>query len=83
MAPDHPMFQRDRRSELRRMLSELSEREREILTRRFGLGLPDPETLQVISDALGISRERVRQIEKAALRKLQSRFGSGETEAGA
>lgn len=78
LAPEHPMSQRDRRSELRMMLSELSDRERDILSRRFGLDLPDPETLQVISDALGISRERVRQIEKGALRKLQSRFGSGE-----
>ncbi|WP_336367696.1 sigma-70 family RNA polymerase sigma factor [Marinobacter sp. C2H3] len=74
MTPDHPMAERDRRRALRAMLAELTERERDILARRFGLDLPAPETLQVISDNLGISRERVRQIEKGALKKLQSRF---------
>lgn len=74
MTPDHPMSERDRQRALRRMLGELTEREQDILTRRFGLDRPAPETLQVISDQLGISRERVRQIEKGALRKLQSRF---------
>jgi len=46
-----------------------------VLSRRFGLGMPQPDTLQVISDDLGISRERVRQIEKGAIRKIQSKLG--------
>ena len=61
---------------LERMMSELSDREREILTRRYGLGLIEPDTLQTISEQIGLSRERVRQIEKSALRKLQALFGS-------
>ncbi|KPQ30650.1 MAG: RNA polymerase nonessential primary-like sigma factor [Marinobacter excellens HL-55] len=71
MTPDHPLRQRDRVITLRAMMGDLSDREREILARRYGLGLAEPETLQTISDQLGISRERVRQIEKSALKKLQ------------
>ncbi|TGN39372.1 sigma-70 family RNA polymerase sigma factor [Marinobacter confluentis] len=73
-APDHDMADRDRKRTLAALLAELDEREQDVLSRRFGLGLPEPETLQVISDDLGISRERVRQIEKGAIRKLKSRF---------
>ncbi|MBE0486618.1 sigma-70 family RNA polymerase sigma factor [Marinobacter sp.] len=76
MTPDHPLRQRDRVLTLRAMMGELNEREREILTRRYGLGLAEPETLQTISDQLGISRERVRQIEKLAVKKLQQRFSA-------
>ncbi len=77
-APDRDMAERDRRRTLSALLSHLSDREREVLSRRFGVGLPEPETLQIISDDLGISRERVRQIEKTALRKLRGQFESPE-----
>jgi RNA polymerase nonessential primary-like sigma factor len=66
------MVHRDRKRTLATLLADLSSREQEVLARRYGLGRPEPETLQVISDHLGISRERVRQIEKGALRKLKS-----------
>ena len=77
-APDHSMVDRDRKRTLLALLAELNEREQEVLSRRFGLNLPEPETLQIISENLGISRERVRQIEKGALKKLKVRFGSSE-----
>lgn len=73
-APDHDMADRDRKRTLSALLAELNEREQDVLSRRFGLNLPEPETLQVVSEKLGISRERVRQIEKGALKKLQERF---------
>lgn len=76
MTPDHPFRQRDRIITLRAMMGELTERERDILARRYGLGVAEPETLQTISDQLGISRERVRQIEKSALKKLQHRVSA-------
>lgn len=78
--PDRALDSRDRRRVLNRLMADLNEREQAVLSRRFGLGLPSEETLQVISDDLGISRERVRQIEKTALRKLQRMTGerSGE-----
>ena len=75
MAPEHFMAQRDRNRYLTGILAQLSEREQAVLARRFGLGRPEPETLQIISDDLGISRERVRQIEKGAIRKLQASLG--------
>ncbi|MFB6290304.1 MAG: RNA polymerase sigma factor RpoD/SigA [Candidatus Bipolaricaulia bacterium] len=56
-------------------LSELTDRKREILKRRYGLNGHDPETLAEIGDRFGISRERVRQIEAEALEDLaQPRF---------
>jgi len=75
LAPEHSMEHRDRKKTLAEILGELTERERSVLSRRFGLGMPQPDTLQVISDDLGISRERVRQIEKGAIRKIQSKLG--------
>jgi RNA polymerase primary sigma factor len=56
---------------LRTALKKLSEKERQILSMRFGLGDDNPRTLREIGDALGISRERVRQIENQALAKLR------------
>lgn len=56
---------------LREVLSELSEKEREVLTLRFGLDDDEPRTLREIGEQLGISRERVRQIESQALAKLR------------
>lgn len=49
----------------------LSSREREVLEGRFGLHDRDPETLEVLSDRLGLTRERVRQIQNEALTKLK------------
>jgi len=49
----------------------LSHREREVLEGRFGLHDRDPETLEVLSDRLGLTRERVRQIQNEALHKLR------------
>ena len=74
--PDKPLVARDQSRLLVEILSHLTGREREVLSRRFGLNRPEPDTLQVISDDLGISRERVRQIEKSALRKLRKQFAA-------
>ncbi len=49
----------------------LSQREREVLEGRFGLHHREPETLEVLSDRLGLTRERVRQIQNEALSKLK------------
>ncbi|MEJ6023622.1 RNA polymerase sigma factor RpoS [Ramlibacter sp. PS4R-6] len=49
----------------------LSEREKEVLEGRFGLHDREPETLEVLSDRLGLTRERVRQIQNEALLKLR------------
>ena len=49
----------------------LSHREKEVLEGRFGLHDRDPETLEVLSDRLGLTRERVRQIQNEALHKIK------------
>ena len=49
----------------------LAEREREVLEGRYGLHDREPETLEVLSDRLGLTRERVRQIQNEALVKLR------------
>jgi RNA polymerase sigma factor (sigma-70 family) len=54
------------------LLSGLSERERGILRARFGLDGGEEETLQQIADKLGVSAERVRQLERRALGKIEA-----------
>jgi RNA polymerase nonessential primary-like sigma factor len=49
----------------------LSNREKEVLVGRFGLHQREPETLEILSDRLGLTRERVRQIQNEALSKLK------------
>ena len=55
----------------RDLLSLLSPREEQILRLRFGIGFPSGYTLEEIGRQFGISRERVRQIEERALKKLK------------
>ncbi len=52
------------------------EREREIIGRRFGL-FDRKETLEQIGEMLGITRERVRQLEKSVLTRLQATAEQG------
>jgi RNA polymerase primary sigma factor len=53
------------------VLSELTPRQSHILRLRFGLGGGDPHTLEEIANKFGLSRERIRQLEKEALRRLR------------
>ena len=56
---------------LRRAVAQLPEREREVVKRRYGLnGDRDPASLEAIGRELGLTRERVRQIEARALEQL-------------
>ncbi len=56
-------------------IATLNRREREVLDGRFGLHQREPETLDTLSDRLGLTRERVRQIQNEALRKLRLQLG--------
>jgi RNA polymerase primary sigma factor len=56
--------------QIREVLGELDEREAIVLKLRFGIDSDDPLTLQEIGDRLGLTRERIRQIEQKAMRKL-------------
>ena len=61
-----------KRADLTSVLDDLAENERLVLRRRFGLEGDPPETLETIGRRLGLTRERVRQIEAAGLRKLRA-----------
>jgi DNA-directed RNA polymerase sigma subunit (sigma70/sigma32) len=54
------------------LFSELNEREKDILIRRYGLHSGVKETLESIGNAHNLTRERIRQIEATSVRKLQS-----------
>lgn len=54
------------------VLNTLSEREKTVIIKRFGLGGHKAETLDEIGKSLGLSKERIRQIENSALRKLRN-----------
>jgi RNA polymerase primary sigma factor len=56
--------------QIRTLLDELDEKEAVVLKSRFGLEDDRPQTLQEIGNKLNLTRERVRQIEKKAMRKL-------------
>jgi RNA polymerase primary sigma factor len=56
---------------MQQLVGELDEKERRVLSLRYGLDGEDPRTLQEIGDLMGVSRERVRQIESRAKEKLR------------
>jgi RNA polymerase nonessential primary-like sigma factor len=64
------------RADLAAVLDDLAPNERTVLRRRFGLEGDAPQTLEAIGQGLKLSRERVRQIESAGLRKLRGLLGA-------
>jgi RNA polymerase primary sigma factor len=54
-----------------KLISVLDKREQEIIKRRFGIDNNEPRTLEEIGNAMGFSKERIRQIENVALQKLR------------
>jgi RNA polymerase primary sigma factor len=69
-APDLEMLDSDSLKHVFRMLGTMDEREATILRMRFGLDDSEPRTLKEIGETLGLTRERVRQIESEALGRI-------------
>ena len=61
---------------MERVFTGLTEQQRIVLVMRFGLGTDSPMTLQEAGERLGLSRERIRQIEKQALESMRMRIKS-------
>ncbi|HEX5054165.1 MAG TPA: RNA polymerase sigma factor RpoD/SigA [Planctomycetota bacterium] len=79
--PDRVPEMEELRSTIQQCLHILSDREQQVLMRRFGLDGAEPETLDELGSAMGITRERVRQIEHRALKRLRYRQHSHILEA--
>ena len=70
--PDAALAELLRGVEVQEALASLNERMRHVLELRFGLNGKVPKTLEEVGADLGVTRERVRQLESRALRELQS-----------
>jgi RNA polymerase primary sigma factor len=71
-SPEETTLEGDLSNEVSRALAPLSDREREVLRLRYGLGTDREYTLEEIGRRLSVTRERVRQIESRALQKVRA-----------
>jgi RNA polymerase primary sigma factor len=69
--PDDAASKQLLREQMRAILNSLNHRERQVLEMRFGLKDGESHTLEEVGRAFGVTRERIRQIEAKALRKLR------------
>lgn len=74
LPPDEQVVQNDELSIITQLLDAIDDREAKILRLRYGLDGSEPLTLKEIGKHIGLTRERVRQIEIEALRKLNKRL---------
>ena len=67
----HEVEQKNLREKIDELLTGLNDQEQRVLRMRFGLDDDDPKTLEEIGKVFGVTRERIRQIEAKAIRKLR------------
>jgi RNA polymerase primary sigma factor len=78
-SPEEATLEGDLSNEVSRALAPLSDREKEVLRLRYGLGTDREYTLEEIGRRLSVTRERVRQIESRALQKVRAARRGNET----
>lgn len=71
VGPDHKVQNEDISTSIVNWLNELNSKQREVLARRFGLLGYEPSTLEDVGAEIGLTRERVRQIQVEALKRLR------------
>ena len=75
-APDQEVAHRELEHLMKAWLGKLTDKHRYVIERRFGLNHIEPATLEELADEMGLTRERVRQIQQEALVKLKRHFAS-------
>ncbi|GGW79878.1 RNA polymerase sigma factor RpoS [Alteromonas halophila] len=73
--PEENLQDSDIKTNIIKWLQELNAKQREVLARRFGLMGYEPSTLEDVGAEIGLTRERVRQIQVEALRRLRDMLG--------
>lgn len=76
-SPIDNIHQQEVARKVKNVLSTLEEREADVIARRFGIGYRKAQTLEDIGLAYGLSKERIRQIEEKAMRKLRNPIRAG------
>ncbi|WP_394200285.1 RNA polymerase sigma factor RpoS [Shewanella waksmanii] len=76
VGPDYKVQDDDMSKSVVRWLDELNSKQREVLARRFGLLGYEPSTLENVGKEIGLTRERVRQIQVEALKRLKDLLGA-------
>jgi RNA polymerase primary sigma factor len=72
VSPDEYVHRTERTHQLDRILEALTPREQTVIRLRFGIGQDQPRTLEQVGQSLSVTRERIRQIEAKALKKLKT-----------
>lgn len=78
LRPDEAFFNADELRTIQKLLNKIDKREAEVLRLRFGLDEDEPLTLKEIGKRVGLTRERVRQIEKESLANLHAALENGD-----
>lgn len=79
-SPAQSVFGQLRAEKLEKLINNLSEKEKRVIQMRFGFDMDQSHTLEQTGQTLGVTRERIRQIEEKALQKIRSLIKSRQQE---